>query len=169
MRPPARYGTIPSPEPPAIASLDGLAPRFRASVEQVLTRMQALGFPTRVRESLRTDKRQRWLYGFGRYYDDGRGIVTDAATAHVSWHFYGLAVDFENTQTLTDQGELDYRNALVGSVDTMGLRSGSGFARLNDWDHAQFGLHMRVSPSPLAYALYVTGGNQAVWKAVGAA
>lgn len=83
----------PPPEPPRVAKLDVLAPRFRRVVETILQDMKILDWDAVVWESLRTEERQRWLYGFGRQWDDGRGIVTKASSALRSWHGWGLAVD----------------------------------------------------------------------------
>src|SRR5688572_5940877 len=82
----------PPREVPRIWSLDGLAPKMRRAVEAVLFDMKK----ERVFETLRTDERQRFLYGFGREYDDiiaPRGPVTKAKTAMGGWHFFGLGVD----------------------------------------------------------------------------
>lgn len=157
----SEFGIIP-PEPQAIASLTGLAPLFRGRVEQLLNRVT----DAVVLESLRTDKRQQWLWGFGRLYDDGRGIVTNARTCRTSWHFYGLAVDVGQRE---GKDTPDWYRSLIDAVHSLGLRSGLDWSgSLNDRPHVQWGDPMRNSPSPHAYALYLTGGSQSVWKAVGA-
>ena len=46
--------------------------------------MKLRGLDAIVAETLRTDERQEFLYGFGRDYDDGRGIVTHSRAA-TSW------------------------------------------------------------------------------------
>lgn len=79
----------PQPEPTRHKSLTELAPQFSSKVFELVTAIpNAVVF-----EALRTDERQRWLYGFGRDYDDGRGIVTKALSAFTSWHAFGMAVD----------------------------------------------------------------------------
>lgn len=161
-----RYGIIP-PEPPAIASPDGLAPRFRAKVLNLQDRMKARNHSAIILESLRTDKRQQWLYQMGRSYDDGRGIVTNAANAHFSWHFYGLAVDM-GPEKDDLRGNVDFYHVLIDEVWKLELTSGAYFATIADRPHVQSGPPMRKSPSWHAYALYTTGGYQAVWKAVAA-
>jgi len=57
---------------PVDRRLEVLAPAFRRKIDAVL---EAVPYAT-VAETLRTDARQQFLYGFGRDYDDGRGIVT---------------------------------------------------------------------------------------------
>lgn len=162
----SRFGIIP-PEPSAIASLSGLAPLFRGKVEQLLNRFS----DGVVRESLRTDKRQQWLWGFGRLYDDDRGIVTNAKTCRTSWHFYGLAVDIVH-KSLGDDAPGAFWSELVRHAHELGLVNGVDFLPSGrfgpDRPHIQWGAPMRHSPSSHAYALYLTGGFQAVWKAVGA-
>ena len=66
----------PPPEVHADNSLDSLAPKFREAVEKILEQMG----DAKVSETTRTFARQSYLYGFGREYDDGRGIVTNAAS-----------------------------------------------------------------------------------------
>jgi hypothetical protein len=83
----------PPKEIPVNRSLDVLAPRFRARVQMVVAGMVGLGLDAYVFETLRTNERQNYLYGFGRRYDDGRGVVTHSIDADESWHHYGLAVD----------------------------------------------------------------------------
>lgn len=159
----SKFGIVP-PEPSAIASLNGLAPLFRAKVEQLLIRLDT----ATVLESLRTEKRQQWLYGMGRWYDDGRGVVTNAPSCRTSWHFYGLAVDIQH-KTLGSDAPPDWWREMIRHVHDLGLRSGIDWGgTLGDRPHVQWGNPMRNSPSPHAYALYLTGGFQAVWKAVSA-
>ncbi len=141
------YGVIP-PEPPLIRSIDGLATKFKAMLLVVLPDLADL-----VNETLRTDARQRWLYGFGREYDDDRGIVTNAPTGDTSWHKFGLAVDFKDT--------------LVVAQHAQQLRAGMDWPKFKDPPHVQAGPPMRVSPSPEAAKLFAEGGFDAVWDAVG--
>jgi hypothetical protein len=147
------FGTIP-PEPPVIRSLDGLAPKFRAALLSVFPALDA-GY---VSESLRTDARQRWLYGFGREYDDDRGIVTNAPTGATGWHMFGVALDFKDAALVAANAE---------KLRAAGLALGMDWPRFKDGPHVQAGAPMRQSPSPEAAALFASGGYEAVWNAVG--
>jgi hypothetical protein len=91
---------LPPAEIPRISSLDALQPKFRAQVEAIVQGMKDAGFKPLVFETVRTNERQRFLYGFGREYDDGRGQVTRVKTAAGGCHLPGLAVDIvENDDT----------------------------------------------------------------------
>lgn len=164
----ASFGTVP-PEPPVITSLAGLAPLFAPKVATVLSIMSARNQPAKAAETVRTAARQAWLWGFGRQYDDGRGVVTDARTGRASWHFYGLAADIVHATLEWDAPPTFWRN-LYDVAHSLGLVSGLDFPSrtLGDRPHIQWGNGMRLAPSAAAVAFWATGGNQAVWKAVGA-
>lgn len=158
--------TIP-PEPGAITSLDVLAPGVRGPLERTLEDMDTHGMGAIVRETQRTDARQQWLYGFGRSYDDGRGIVTYAQSARQSWHYFRLAADVVH-KTLEDRAPWEFWERLAAVAEAYGLAAGQRWKdRKRDAPHLQY-RQMRVSPSPLAYAAFVHGGAEAVWRIVGA-
>lgn len=161
-----RFGTIP-PEPPVIQTVDGLAPKFRALLGLMLADMVEKGWMPALRETLRTDQRQAWLYGFGRDYDDGRGVVTNIPTAAIDWHRYGLAADVIDRRYGDDAPE-QFWTDLEHCAVARGLASGQDWIRFCDKPHVQFGHPMRASPSEEAVQLYAQGGSAAVWKAVGA-
>lgn len=150
------------PEVPVDSSLDGLAPKFRAAVEELLADLPE----AKVSESLRTFARQSYLYGFGRDYDDGRGIVTNASTNLLSWHGYGLAVDIVHATKGWDAGNAWFR--LMGEIaKSKGLDWGGDWHH-PDRPHVQWGT-LKDSPSPVARGLLANDGADAVWRAVGAA
>lgn len=163
------FGTIPA-EPPRITSLGECCPRLQRDIPQVLAALAARGYRSIVRESLRTDERQQWLHGFGRLYDDDRGIVTNASTARDGWHFFGCAVDIVHA-LLEDQAPAAYWDALAEIAESFGLAAGRRWVDMQhgegDRPHVQLGAPMRRSPSPAAIALYENGGNAAVWAEVG--
>lgn len=163
----------PPAEVPRETSLAGLAPSFRLHVEQILDEMAVAGFDPIVAETLRTDARQRFLYGFGREYDDGRGIVTHSSDADETWHSFGLAVDIWSRSKLWRAPD-EFWKKLHQLVRQHGLLSGADWDNdgvMDDWDkpHFQWGAPMRRSPSPRASRVKETGGNAAVWTEVGAA
>ena len=113
---------------------------------------------------MRTAERQAWLYGFGRDYDDDRGVVTDAPSAENGWHFFGLAADI--ISKAHDWDSPLFFAALAATAPKHRLTSGSVW-RKPDRPHVQWGL-CKPSPSDEARTLYAEGGNPAVWAAVGA-
>lgn len=162
-------------EVPVCSDYSRLAPKFCDAVLRVLERMRAKGWDAIVYETLRTDARQRFLYGFGRIYDDGRGVVTHSQSADETWHFFGLAVDIISKSMRWDAPAEFWRD-LEEAAEAEGLVSG------RDWDgddattqsfvdgpHIQWGKPMRRSPSPRAARLFSIGGYEAVWREVGAA
>lgn len=160
-----RFGVVPR-EVPVERSLEVVAPAVRHAVERVLRRMVHAGHSPRVFETLRTQERQAFLYGFGRDYDDGRGTVTKVADADRGWHFYGLAVDIvENDATPWDASQAFWR-CLGESAEAEGMTWG-GRWKFVDLPHIQWG-RCRISPTQAARDLYASGGREAVWAAVGA-
>lgn len=161
------WGTIP-PEPARIATLDGIAPAVAAAARRTLVDMAANGKPAVLAETLRTAARQAWLYGFGRLYDDGRGIVTNVDDPFTGWHPLGLAVDFwsatDEWHPGSDFWQLLYTvGARYGLRAGIHIRPGGGDAPHMQWQGC------RVSPTWRSRALYKVGGLPAVWRAVGAA
>jgi D-alanyl-D-alanine carboxypeptidase len=134
----------------------------------MLGHMTALGHDPVIQESVRSDARQAWLFGFGRDYDDGRGIVTQASTGEHSWHRYGLAVDVISKSKGWDAPD-EFWSDLGLCARAEGLVWGGDWPRFADRPHVQFGAPMRQAPSSDASALYASGGAFAVWRAVGAA
>jgi hypothetical protein len=158
----------PPAEPPVMTSLDCLAPKFRARLVIMLSDLRARGFDPIVAESCRSDERQSWLFGMGRDYDDGRGIVTNASTGLYSWHHFGLAVDL-TSKAHGDEAPARFWDAIGDACATHGLSWGGAWPRFADRPHVQHGAPMRQSPSSRAAELLATGGLVAVWHAVGAA
>lgn len=165
----------PPAEVPPCRDLTRLAPRFRLALGRALAEMHRAGFDPVVHETVRTDARQRFLYGFGREYDDGRGVVTQSRAAGNTWHSYGLAADVISRSLAWDAPAKFWR-ALEVAAEAEGLVSGADWDRndatnaaFKDLPHVQFGPPMRRSPSPYAAALYADGGCARVWREVGAA
>jgi len=162
----------PPTEVPVQKGMDGLAPRFRARVEAIVQGMRDAGYDPVVFETLRTHERQRFLYGFGRDYDDGRGVVTHSSDSDETWHGFGLAVDVVSRSRLWQAPE-EFWKKLHQLVRANGCVSGADWDNdgvMDDWDkpHFQWGPPMRRSPSPRAARLQSEGGNEAVWREVGA-
>jgi hypothetical protein len=165
------FGTVPN-EVPRESSTSGLAPKFRAQLDAVIDDMRLAGYDAVVFETLRTDERQKFIHGFGRLYDDGRGIVTHSADADETWHGFGLAADIVSRSRLWNAPD-EFWKKLHQVARAHGLRSGADWDNdgvMDDWDkpHVQ-PAGLRRSPSPKAARLQTDGGNQAVWVEVGLA
>lgn len=169
-----KRGTVPAEVRP-VRDLAVLAPRFRSALERVLATMRGLGFEPVVVETLRTGERQRYIYGFGRTYDDGRGIVTHSADWDETWHGYGLAADVVCAKSFwaapdefwSALGRACARERLTWGGDWNG-DGDSRDEKFVDRPHIQWGPPMRRSPSPRAARLVADGGPPAVWREVGA-
>lgn len=152
----------PTPEPPPDRDMLKLAPVFAAKVFDLLHRMDRLGHDAIVFEGFRSDERQAWLYGCGRQYDDGRGIVTNAADGRHSWHRYGLAVDVIS-RSLAWNAHAGFWLDLRNCARDLGLTSGYDWTH-PDRPHVQWHCDgMYVTPSDHAWALLQSAGVAAVW------
>ena len=158
-------GTVPA-EMPVTRDVHVLAPRFKSALERVLATLRGLGHAPLVVETLRTTERQRFLYGFGREYDDGRGVVTHSSDAEETWHGYGLAADVV-CATRYWAASSAFWDAMGRACEREGLEWGGTWTFV-DRPHIQWGPPMRRSPSPRAGRLLVQGGPPAVWREVGA-
>lgn len=157
----------PPAEVPANRDLGALAPAFRDSLGRVLERLARQGYPARVAETARDDERQLYLYGFGRQYDDGRGVVTAAREARTSWHGYGLAADVIHA-TLAWDAPAAFWAALARAARAEGLATGADWST-PDRPHVQWAANgTPASPDAQAWSLYDAGGVASVWRAYGA-
>lgn len=157
------FGTIPS-EPARQHDHRACAPKFADQINRVLERMENAGHDPVVYEALRSEARQTWLFGFGREYDDGRGIVTHASTARLGWHLFGLAVDIISEQHGWDSPA--FFAALKEAYEAEGVVAGASW-QMKDMPHGQWA-KCRTTPSQESSTLYDAGGMPAVWAAVGA-
>lgn len=156
----------PPPEPAVVTSALNLAPAFRRKLANVLVTVASLGWRPVLVETLRSNERAVWLYGFGRTWDDGRGIVTNAPNALKTWHHFALAADIGERRfpdgNAPDRFYLDLGHAAKAEGLTWG-----GDWHMRDNDHVQWfcdGMH--VTPSDHAAELLEAGGVAAVWKAL---
>lgn len=172
-----KFGVCPT-EIPVVRSMDQCAPKFAEKVANVLVKMKAKGHDPYVFESTRTQDRVSYLYGFGRRYDDGRGVVTKCASVTDTWHGFGLAVDIISYSKEWDAPAQFWADLRVFATEE-GLCSGDDWDRDNvpgendpdehfhDKPHIQWwctGMHVR--PSAHAAQLLREQGASAVWQEV---
>lgn len=157
----------PPPEVPRLAAIEHLAPRFRDALLAVCEELRAAMWPPLIYETLRTDARQQWLYGFGRRYSDGRGIVTHSEDADETWHGFGLAADVVHARRYWLAPE-EFWQSFGAACRRHDLVWGGDWPSFVDRPHVQWGGRMRRSPSPRAARLRESGGLPAVWAEVGA-
>jgi hypothetical protein len=154
------------PKPPkevkVQAALDGLAPQFRKALEKTVARMVVLGHKPRIFETVRTAERQAFLYGFGRKYDDGRGVVTNSQSNLKTWHGYGLAADIVEDDATPWNATSAFWNDLGACAEACGLEWG-GRWRFLDLPHVQWG-KCRRSPSQVAINALAKHGVAEVWR-----
>lgn len=153
-----KFGTIP-PNVPVERSLDVLAPAFRERLMGMLDALKG-GGQEWVFETLRTNERQQYLYGFGRDYDDGRGQVTRAKSALHSWHGYGLAVDVIDKDLLWSPPKVFWSD-LGRQADMHGLTWGGRWNQ-PDLPHVQW-YNCPASPTDADRRLFRDHGMRAVW------
>lgn len=155
---------LPPKEVPRQWKLDGLAPAFRRAVEAVLNDVEQ----ERVFETIRTNERQEYLYGFGRSYDDKRprGPVTAAKTAMNGWHFFGLAVDIVQDDKDPWVAPTAFWQSLGLAYEKHGCVWGGRWKRV-DLPHGQWG-GCTVAPDSYIRQMYQSEGLDAVWGEVNA-
>lgn len=160
--------TLPKPpaEVPVISRLNALAPKMQEAVTAIIKDMADQGFNARVFETLRTDERQAFLYGFGRQYDDGRGTVTKVQDARKGWHRWGMAVDIVENDASPWDAPQAFWQTLGKCAEANGLTWGGRWKFL-DLPHSQWA-GCPTSPTALDIALAADSGIEAVWKKYGA-
>lgn len=148
-----------------ISSLDGLAPGFRRRVVPGLAECHAEGLDAIVHESIRTRATALVYYRRGRSTIPPHAKVTNAPNELYSWHGYGLAVDVISKSKGWDAGDVWFK-MMAAIFEKHGCAWGGRWRR-PDMPHIQMG-GMKDSPSDHAREIFVQGGMQAVWRAVGA-
>lgn len=159
-----RFGNVP-PEIPVQRSLDICAPKFAAAVREMMHILEG-GLQEQVFETMRTRERQSFLFGFGRDYDDGRGIVTKASTQLTSWHGFGLACDVVEKDATPWSAPVTFWNAIGDAALEVGLTWGGTWTK-PDLPHVQWG-RCPASPTDEDRILFRTVGMSAVWSKYGA-
>ena len=155
--------TLPKPpkEVPVQRDLNLCAPKFAAAVRAMMDELEG-GPEERIFETLRTPERQAFLYGFGRDYDDGRGIVTNARTSLYSFHGFGLAVDIVEKDATPWNAPEGFWEAIGAAAKRNGLTWGGDWKK-PDRPHIHWG-KCPASPTSLDRALFTSEGMQSVWE-----
>jgi hypothetical protein len=153
------------PPPPTEVLVDQdilkLAPLFGEKVMALITDLNRMGYDAMLFEGFRSDERAKYLYGFGREYDDGRGIVTNAPNGAKTWHRYGLAADIISKSKGWD-APATFWTALSNTALATDLTPG-GLWKFADKPHVQHH-DMPVTPKDEDWALLQSQGKEAVWK-----
>jgi peptidoglycan L-alanyl-D-glutamate endopeptidase CwlK len=161
-----RWGVVP-PEVPVQRELSLLAPKMQAATTLMLAELlDVYDLPVMGFETLRTRERQAFLYGHGRDYSDGRGIVTNAQTHLYSFHGYGLAIDVVEKDATPWDAPPSFWNAIGEVAEKHGLAWG-GRWKTPDLPHVQWGKCPK-SPAVHDRELIEAGGLEAVWRKYGA-
>lgn len=156
----------PPAEVPVISRVNALAPKMQDAVLAIVKEMADAGHNAKVFETLRTEERQAFLYGFGRTYDDGRGTVTKVEDAWKGWHAFGLAVDIVQNDKSPWDAPQSFWQALGKLAEKHNLTWGGRWKFL-DLPHSQWG-GAPTSPTALDRALAKESGIEAVWAKYGA-
>lgn len=117
----------------------------RAQVECVLAKMQAGGWNPRVYETYRSDRRQRYLYSFGRTRPGAR--VTNVATAQTGFHYWTLGADIIDAAKLWDAPER-FWYWLGQHAESCGMVAGAFWKSFPDRPHVQFAAWESASKRP---------------------
>ena len=156
----------PPEEVPVTSRVTALAPKMQTAVLAIVKEMADAGHGAKVFETLRTAERQKFLHGFGRLYDDGRGTVTKVEDARKGWHYYGLAVDIVQNDKSPWDAPQSFWQTLGKLAEKHGLTWGGRWKFL-DLPHSQWG-GAPISPTALDIALAQEQGIEAVQRKYGA-
>ncbi len=154
-------------EPQVDSDLGKLAPAFAAAVRDALAECTAEGIDAVVYEALRSETLQQVYYARGRTVIPPVQTVTNASSALLSWHGYGLAVDVIH-RTLRWKAPADWWTQMAEVFKRHGCSWGGDWKdRQADLPHIQWDL-CPGSPGMKARAALQTGGFAAVWSLYGA-
>jgi hypothetical protein len=127
------------------ASLDVLPVGVRRQVDCTLDRMRAGGWNVRVFETYRSDRRQRYLYSYGRTRPGAR--VTNVATAQTGFHYWTLGADVIDAKKLWNASP-KFWYWLGQHAESCGLVAGAFWKRFPDQPHIQYAAWESASQRP---------------------
>lgn len=157
-----------SNNPPAVSrDLALLAPKFHVAVVAARDECRVQGLDAWIYEAYRTKELQNLYYARGRTIIPPTHTVTNAPNNLLSWHGYCLAVDVVSEKYLWKPPEGEKWFAKIAEIFKQHDCRWGGDWTKPDTPHFQWA-RCKPSPSPAARQLILTGGVEAVWRAVNA-
>ncbi len=126
-------------------SLDVLPVGVRRQVDCTLDKMRAGGWSPRVFETYRSDRRQRYLYSYGRTRPGAK--VTNVATAQTGFHYWTLGADVIDAKKLWNANP-KFWYWLGQHAESCGLVAGAFWKSFPDRPHVQFAAWESASKRP---------------------
>jgi hypothetical protein len=116
-------------------SLEVLPVGVRRQVDCTLAKMQAGGWSATVFETYRSDRRQRYLYSYGRTRPGAK--VTNVATAQTGFHYWTLGADVIDAKKHW-KASPKFWYWLGQHAESCGLVAGAFWKSFPDQPHIQF-------------------------------
>lgn len=149
------------------ASLDVLPVGVRVQVDCTLEKMRAGGWSPRVYETYRSDRRQRYLYSYGRTRPGAK--VTNVATAQTGFHYWTLGADIIDAKRLWNASP-QFWYWLGQHAESCGLVAGAFWKSFPDRPHVQFAAWESAAKRPVwVRELQATGQRDELLRRLGAA
>lgn len=146
-------------------ALEVLPIGMRVQVECTLDRLRKGGWDPLVFETYRSDRRQQFLYSYGRTRPGKR--VTNVATARTGFHHWGWAVDIIHRTRHWNHPRFFH---WVGQhAEACGLVAGAFWKSFPDFPHVQFAAIESMSRAPTwAKRLMAENKRDSLWLIAGA-
>lgn len=146
-------------------ALEVLPIGMRVQVECTLDRLRRGGWDPLVFETYRSDRRQQFLYSYGRTRPGKR--VTNVATARTGFHHWGWAVDIIHRTRHWNHPRFFH---WVGQhAEACGLVAGAFWKSFPDFPHVQFAAIESMSRAPTwAKRLMAENKRDSLWLIAGA-
>jgi hypothetical protein len=139
-----------------------LPPGMLEQVECTLAKLEKGGWSPLLFETYRSDRRQQYLYSYGRTRPGSR--VTNAKSALTGVHHYRLAVDIIDRKKGWNNPR--FFTWLAIHAESCGLVAGAAWKRFPDQPHVQFGAW--AGAPPLWARAIVRDSIGVIWLRVGA-
>lgn len=139
-------------------------PGVLRQVECVEARLVRGGWPYRIYETYRSNRRQRWLYAQGRTRPGPR--VTNVSGAELGKHHWGLGIDIVHGTKLWKHPKFFYW--LGQHYEACGLVAGAFWKRFPDAPHGEFAAWESASQRPEWARRYMAlGQRDSLWHRLG--
>jgi hypothetical protein len=126
------------------SSIEVLPVGVRRQVACVTDRLDRGGWEWRIYETYRSDRRQRYLYSYGRTRPGKK--VTNVQTATKGFHHWGLGLDIIHRTKLWNHPRFFYW--LGQHYEACGMVAGAFWKRFPDAPHGQFAAIESMSRAP---------------------